>query len=142
MKTFFFLFLMMGVLLVVGCSDNATAPTTSGGIGGGTGGGGGNTGGVTFTVTLQQVDQDNYQFIFTPSTGAVINTITANCAAANINNEQVQGDGTTVWNNNNPAGVTVPANILAQGQQWTFTIVGKVGSSTGAAYTATANLTI
>ncbi len=142
MKTFFFLFLMMGVLLVVGCSDNATAPTTGGEGGGGTGGGGGNTGGVTFTVTLTQVDQNNYQFVFTPSTGVVINTITANCAAANINNEQVQADGTTVWNNNNPAGVTVPANILAQGQQWTFTIVGKVGSSTGAAYTATANLTI
>lgn len=142
MKKFFFLFLVMGVLLVVGCSDKATAPTGSGGIGGGGNGGGGNTGGVTFTVTLQQVDQDNYQFVFTPNTGAVINTITANCAAANINNEQVAGDGTTVWNTNNPAGVTVPANILAQGQKWTFTIVGKVGSSTGAAYTATANLTI
>lgn len=136
MKTFFFLFLMMGVLLVVGCSDNATAPT-----GGGFGGGGGNTGGVTYTVSLAQDQQQQYFFEFKPSVDAVITTITGNCAAAGINNEQVTDDGTTVYNANNPAYVG-PITVLAQGQQWTFTIAGKLGSSTGAAYTVTANYTV
>lgn len=139
MKKLFSLFLIMGVFIVVGCSDNATGPAGGGGFGGG---GGGNTGGVTFTVTLTQVDQDNYQFVFKPSTAVVINTITANCAAANVNNEQVAGDGTTVFNNNDPAGVNVPANILAVGQQWSFTIAGKLGSSTGTAYSSTATFTV
>jgi hypothetical protein len=136
MKKFFSLFLMISTLLAFSCSDDATGPG-GGGIGGGGGGGG-----VTFTVTLTQVDQNNYQFVFTPSTSVVINSITATCAAANINNQAVPGDGTTVWSNNDPAGVNVPANILAVGQQWSFTIVGKQGSSTGAAYTSTANFTI
>ena len=138
MKKIFSLFLMVFALFAFSCSDDATAPNT-----GGLGGGGGNGGGsVTFTVNLQQIDQDNYQFVFAPSTGVVINTITANCPAANINNEQVTGDGTTVFNTNDPAGVNVPANILAQGQVWTFTIAGKIGSSTGTAYSSTANHTI
>jgi hypothetical protein len=139
MKKIFSLFLMVFALIAFSCSDDVTAPSGGGGLGGGGNGGGG---GVTFTVTLQQIDQDNYQFVFAPSTGVVINTITANCPAANINNEQVAGDGTTVFNTNDPAGVNVPANILAQGQVWTFTIAGKIGSSTGTAYSATANHTI
>lgn len=137
MKKFFFLFLMMGVLLVVGCSDNATAPAGGGGLGGG----GGTTGSVTYTVSLAQDQQQQYFFEFKPSVDAVITTITGNCAAAGINNEQVTDDGTTVYNANNPAYVG-PITVLAQGQQWTFTIVGKIGSSTGAAYTATANFTV
>ena len=139
MKKFFFLFLITGVLLVIGCSDNATAPTTGGGGTGG--GGGGNTGGVTYTVSLAQDQQQQYFFEFKPSVDAVVNTITANCAAAGVNNEQVTDNGTTVYNANNPLYVG-PITVLAQGQQWTFTIVGKLGSSTGAAYTATANFTV
>jgi hypothetical protein len=138
MKKIFSLFLMLSALIAFSCSDDAVSPNGGGGLGGGGNGGGG----VTFTVTLQQIDQDNYQFVFAPSTGVVINTITANCPAANINNEQVTGDGTTVFNTNDPAGVNVPANILAQGQVWTFTIAGKIGSSTGTAYSSTANHTI
>ena len=137
MKKFFFLFLMMGVLLVVGCSDNATAPTGGGGFGGG----GGGNGSVTFTVSLVQDQQQQYYFRFTPSVDAVINTITANCAAAGVNNEQVQGDGTTVFNANNPADAG-PVTGLAQGQQWSFTIAGKLGSSTGTAYSSTATFTV
>jgi len=136
MKKLFSLFLLISALISFSCSDDATGP------GGGGFGGGGGGGGVTFNVTIQQIDQDNYQFVFTPSTAVVINTITINCAAANVNNQPVTGDGTTVWNNNNPAGVTVPFNILAQGQKWSFTIAGKLGSSTGTAYTVTATCDI
>ena len=136
MKKIFSLFLIMGVLIVVGCSDNATGPTT-----GGLGGGGGTTGGVTYTVSLAQDQQQQYFFEFKPSVDAVINTITGNCAAAGINNEQVTDDGTTVYNANNPAYVG-PITVLAQGQQWSFTIAGKIGSSTGTAYSSTATFTV
>lgn len=137
MKNFFSLLLMFGALIVVGCSDDAVGPT---GTGGGLGGGG-TVGGVTYTVSLAQDNQQQYYFEFKPSVDAVINTITANCAAAGINNEQVTDNGTTVYNANNPAYVG-PITVLAQGQQWSFTITGKIGSSTGTAYTVTANLTV
>lgn len=81
------------------------------------------------------------QIWFKPSTSVVINTITANCPAAGVNNEQVTADGTTVFTANDPAYIG-PVSGLAQGQQWNFSIVGKVGSSNGASYTATANITI
>lgn len=71
----------------------------------------------------------------------VINTITANCPAAGVNNEQVTDNGTTVYDANNPAYVG-PITVLAQGQKWDFSIVGKVGSSTGASYTSTTSITI
>ncbi|MEO8230887.1 MAG: hypothetical protein ABI638_01300 [Ignavibacteriota bacterium] len=137
MKKLFSLFLIMGVLIVVGCSDNATGPAGGGGFGGG----GGGNGSVTFTVSLVQDQQQQNFFRFTPNADAVINTITANCAAANVNNEQVQADGTTVYNANNPVDVG-PVTGLAQGQQWSFTIAGKLGSSTGTAYSVTANFTV
>ena len=139
MKKFFSLLLIMGALIIVGCGDDAAGPT---GAGGGLGGGGnGGGGGVTYTVTLAQDNQQQNYFEFKSSVDAVINTITANCAAANVNNEQVTDNGTTVYNANNPAYVG-PITVLAQGQQWTFTIAGKLGSSTGSAYTATANFTV
>lgn len=138
MKKIFSLFLLISALITFSCSDDATGPGGGGGFGGGGGGGGGS---VTFTVSLVQDQQQQYYFRFTPSVDVVINTITANCAAANVNNEQVQADGTTVFNANNPADVG-PITVLAQGQQWSFTVVGKLGSSTGTAYTANTNYTV
>jgi len=139
-KLFFALCLMICFIALFGCSDNATGPSTGGGpgtIGGGPGTGGG---GVTFTVTVVQDQQGNF-FSFTPSTPVVINTVTANCPAAGVTNEQVTADGTTVYSANSPAYVG-PVNALAQGQQWSFTISGKLGSSTGTAYTVTANCNV
>jgi len=135
MKKIFSLFLILGALFAFSCSDDATSPNS-----GGIGGGGGGTGGVTYTVTVAQDNQQQLFFEFKPSVDAVITTITANCAAANVNNEQVTDNGTTVYNANNPAYVG-PITVLAQGQQWTFTIAGKLGSSTGTAYSVTANYT-
>lgn len=136
MKKIFSVFIMISAFIAFSCSDNATGPTIGGGIGGG-----GNTGGVTYTVTLAQDNQQQYYFEFKPNVDAVINTITANCPAANVNNEQVSDNGTTVYNANNAAYVG-PITVLAQGQQWTFTIAGKLGSSTGTAYSVTANYTV
>ena len=138
MKKFLSLFLILGFLALIGCSDDATAPNNGGGLGGGGNGGGG---GVTFTVSLAQDQQQQYYFEFKPSTAVVINTITANCAAAGVNNEQVTDNGTSVYDANNPAYVG-PINVLAQGQQWSFTIAGKLGSSTGTAYSVTTNYTV
>lgn len=137
MKKIFYFFLSLTLFLVIGCGDDATGPNT-GALGGGIGGGGGN---VTFTVNLAQDQQQQYYFEFKPSTPVVINTITANCPAAGINNEQVTDNGTTVYDANNPAYVG-PITVLAQGQQWTFTIAGKLGSSTGTAYSVSANFTV
>lgn len=138
MKKIFSLFLIISALISFSCSDNSTDPNGTGGIGGG-----GNTGSVTFTVSLIQDAQQNYFFEFKPSVNIVINTITANCAAANVNNEQVTDNGTTVYSSTDPAYVQVPdPNVLAQGQKWTFVIAGKLGTSTGTAYSVTANYTV
>jgi|WetSurMetagenome_2_1015567.scaffolds.fasta_scaffold00867_6 hypothetical protein len=141
MKKLFSLFLLISALISFSCSDDATAPTGSGGIGGG---GGGNTGGVTYTVSLVQDNQtQKYYFEFKPSVAVVINTITINCAAANVNNAQVTDNGTTVYTSTDMAYVEIPdPNVLAQGQKWTFTIAGKLGTSTGTAYSVSAECTI
>ena len=141
MKKIFSLFLFLSILIAFSCSDDATGPTT-GGIGGI--GGGGTGGGVTYTVSLVQDQQtQKYYFEFKPSVAVVINTITINCAAANVSNVQVQDNGTTVYSGTEPGYVEIPdPNVLAQGQQWSFTIAGKLGSSTGTAYSVTATCTI
>ncbi len=139
MKKLTIFLLFCGALLISSCSDDA-APTGSGGFGG-PGGGGGGTGNVTYTVAVVQDQQQQYFFEFKPSTGATVESITGNCAAAGVNNETVQGDGTTVYSSTSPAYIG-PVTNLAQGQQWTFVIKGKVGSSTGAAYTANASLNL
>lgn len=130
--------LLMIAAIAVGCSDNPTAPTNGGGIGGG---GGGNSGSVVFTVSVVQDQAAQNYFEFKPNTSVTINTITANSPAAGVNNEQITDDGTTVYDANNPAYVG-PVNVLAPGQQWTFTITGKIGSNNGASYSVTTNFTV
>ncbi|MCL6494464.1 MAG: hypothetical protein K6T54_06735 [Ignavibacterium sp.] len=130
--------LLIIAAIAVGCSDNPTAPTNGGGIGGS---GGGNTGSVVYTVSVVQDQAAQNYFEFKPNIAVTINTITANCPAAGVNNEQVTDDGTTVYDANNPAYVG-PVNVLALGQQWTFTITGKIGSNNGASYSVTTNFTV
>lgn len=144
MKKLYLLCLALCFLVLYGCSNDSAGPTQAGGFGGGTNGGGntgGGGGGVTFTVALKQDQQQQTYFEFTPSTAVVINSITANCPEAGVTNEQVTDDGTTVYDANDPAYVG-PLTGLAQGQHWSFTIEGKIGSSTGTAYTATTNFTV
>lgn len=136
MKKLFSLFIIISAIIAFSCNDNSTGVNNGGSLGGGGGGGG-----VTFTVSLAQDNQQQYYFEFKPSTGAVITSITVNCAAAGVNNQNVPGDGTTVFTTNEPAYIG-PVTGLAVGQKWDFTIAGKIGSSTGAAYSSTASLTI
>jgi hypothetical protein len=136
MKKIFSLFLIISALIAFSCSDDATGPG-----GGGLGGGGNGGGGVTFTISIvQDANQDRY-FEYKPSTAVVLNSITANCAAANVNNETITGDGTTVYSSTSPIYVG-PLTVVATGQQWAFNIKGKLGSSTGTAYDVTTNYTI
>lgn len=135
MKNILSFFLILSLLTLIGCSDDTTDPNGSSGWGSG--------GGITFTVSLVQDNNQAYWFEFKPSTGAVINTVTINCTAANVTNEQVQGDGTTVFTSTNPAYIQIPdPTVLAQNQVWSFTIAGKIGSSTGTTYSVTATCKI
>ncbi|MBK9334099.1 MAG: hypothetical protein IPM96_17255 [Ignavibacteria bacterium] len=104
-------------------------------------GGGGGTGNVTFTTNVVQ-DQGVIYFQFVPSTGVTLTKITANCPQAQISNEVINGDGTTVYTQAAPMLLNTTGVTLAQGQQWTFVIEGKVGSATGTAYTSNVNYTI
>jgi len=136
MKKIFTIIPLIFLLFYSGCSDDSgsTATDPFGGGGGGT-----NTGNVTFTVAVVQDNQQVY-FEFKPSTGVVINTIRGVCAALAID-ETVNADGTTVYSQTSPAYVG-PIEGLQSGSSFVFTITGKVGSSTGTAYTSTVNFTV
>lgn len=149
MKKIIMTFIPIIFVLIWGCSSNSSGNNPTNPFGGGTTGGGntggGNNGGgngnVTFTVSVIQNQQQNY-FQFIPNTGITLDMATVSCAALNVNNQQVQGDGKTVFSNANPLWIG-PINVnLQAGQQWTFTLSGKIGSSTGQAYNSTVNYTV
>ena len=138
MKKFFFLLLMIGVLIVVGCKDNTTGPTT-GGFGGG---GGGNTGGVTFTMgTTQGSQQGNTMFTFRPSTDITITSVNIKLPAQQFEDPLTNPNPNEVYNSQNTYQIEEYTGVQS-GQQWEFVFVGKLGSSTGTAYTVTTNYTI
>jgi hypothetical protein len=139
MKKFFFLFLITGVLLVIGCSDNATGPTNSGGLGG-TGGGGG--GSVTFTMgTTQGSQQGNTMFTFKPSVDITITTVNIKLPAQQFEDPLTNPNPNEVYTSQNTYQIEEYTGVQS-GQQWQFVFVGKLGSSTGAAYTKTVDWTI
>ncbi|HRI84766.1 MAG TPA: hypothetical protein PK536_04890 [Ignavibacteria bacterium] len=138
MKKIYLALTLVLAIIMSSCSSNSTSG--SGGIIT-PGGGGGNTGNVTFNTSLVQ-DQGVIYFQFIPSTGVVLTKITASCPQAQISNEVINGDGTTVYSQSNPMLLNTTGVTIAQGQQWTFIIEGKVGSSSGAAYTTTVNYTV
>ncbi|MBK7631876.1 MAG: hypothetical protein IPJ23_14440 [Ignavibacteriales bacterium] len=136
MKKIFSLFLIMGVLLVLGCSDNATGPNT-GGLGGG-----GTTGGVTFTIgQTQGSQQGSTMFTLKPSVDVTITTITAKLPAQQFEDLLTNPNPDAVVSSQNTYELEEYTGVQA-GQQWQFVFVGKIGSSTGAAYTVTANYTV
>ena len=132
---------VFSLLFFAGCSNDA-APTGTGGggLGGGGGNGGGGNGTVTFQVATQQGQNGGIDFVFTPSTNVTLTQIAVSLPAQNFN-DNVQGDGTTVFGPQNAFSVG-EYNGTASGQQWTFVITGKIGSATGTAYNVTSNFTI
>ena len=135
MKKFLVAIIVGFALFYSGCNNDSG----SGGVDPFGGGGGGGTGNVTFTVTTQQ-GQQGVDFVFTPSTNVTVTQVTVSLPAQGFQ-ENVQGDGTTVFGPGNAFSVGEYTGV-ASGQQWTFQVTGKIGSATGTAYNVTANLTI
>lgn len=101
----------------------------------------GGSGNVTFAVAIVQDNQQQLFFDFKPSTSVVLTKMTGNCPAANVNNDVIQGDGTTVYSSNNPIYVG-PLTVVQSGQQWSFRFEGKIGNAQGQAYDVTTNYTV
>ncbi len=128
--------------IFIGCNKDSGGTTTdpfNSGTGGTTGG---TTGSVTFQVQIVHDQQGTNYFEFSPSTSVTITKITANCAQAGINNEEVQGDETTLYDQTSPADVPITGVTLQTGQTWSFVIVGKIGGSTGEAYSSNVSHTV
>jgi len=137
MKKSINLFLIGLVLLFSSCGkdDDKNNNPLNPGIGG--------TGSVSFTVALAQDEQQDLYFEFTPSTNVVITSMSAQCQTLGFNDtvtdDQIPDD---IFGPNQPLYVGPITLNLEQGQQWTFTMQGKVGSATGQAFTATTNFTV
>lgn len=129
-------FVILGFIVgFIGCKKEVN-PVDSGG-GGFLGGGN-----VTMTVALVQNNQGEQLFLFKPSADVVVSEVKVQCADQQID-DTVQADGQTVYTK--AEGFSVgPLNqdILQTGQQWKFTVKGKIGSSTGTAYSVSLNYTI
>lgn len=138
MKNFFFLFLMISAIIAFSCSDNATGPTTGGIGGGGLGGGGGS---VTFTIGTKQGQQGGVIFTFTPSANVTVTTATLRLPAQQYEDVLTNPDPNAVFTAQNVYDLDEYTGVVA-GQQWTVTFVGKLGSSSGTAYTVTSNYTV
>jgi hypothetical protein len=137
MKKILNLFLLGIVLLFSSCSkdDGKDNNPLNPGVGG--------EGNVSFTVALAQDDQQNLFFEFTPSTNVVISSMSAQCQALNLNetvtDEEIPDD---IFGPQQPLYVGPLTVDLQQGQQWSFTMQGKIGSATGQAFNASANFTV
>jgi hypothetical protein len=135
MKKLFSLLLTGIILLFSSCSkdDDKNNNPLNPGIGGN----------VTFTAALAQDDQQDLYFEFTPSANVVITSMSAQCLALNLNetvgDDEIPDD---IFGPNQPLYVGPITENLQQGQQWTFTMQGKVGSATGQAFSATTNFTV
>lgn len=140
-KIISFLFIFL-IFAFAGCSKKNNPLSSNNGEGFGILGGGSGTTSVTFNISVVQDQQQNIYFEFTPNSTVTLTSITFNCAAANITNQQVQGDGTTLYSDTNPIDVGPVTVSLQTGQKWTFTVKGKMGSQNGQNYTTNTSYTV
>ena len=138
MKRIFSLFLILTAMVAFSCSDDAVSPNGGGGLGGGGGNGGG---GVTFTIGTKQGQQGGIVFTFKPSTDVTLTTATLKLPAQQYEDVLTNPDPSTVFTAQNVYDLDEYTGVVS-GQQWTITFVGKLGSTTGTAFTVTANYTI
>ncbi len=140
MKCLLSVFMVLLLFLFTSCSSNSNPTSAGGGIGGPNGGG--NPGTVTFTMSTKPgATQGGTLFVTTPSVAVVITSLTISLPAQNLN-DPFTGDGTTVFPANQPQTLPQEYTGVASGQKWVFTFTGKLGSSTGTAFTVTSNFTI
>ena len=138
MKKLLIVFLPLLFIFFNGCSNNGTGTGSDPFGGGGIGGGG--TGSVTWTISQRQGDNGGIMFTAKPSVAVTVTSVAISLPAQNFN-DPVQGDGQTVYQPGQFYDISEYTGV-ASGQQWTFAFQGKVGSSTGTAYTANSNYTV
>jgi len=135
MKKLLTLIIVTFALFYSGCSND------SGGTGTDPfGPGGGGTGNVTFTITVEQ-GQQGINFRLKPSQSITVTTITVSLPAQNFTDPITNPNPDEVFDTANGF-VVGEYTGTASGQQWTFAVQGKIGSSTGTAYNVTSNFTI
>jgi hypothetical protein len=135
MKYLVSILMVAGIFFFTSCK-NDSSPTNTGGFGGPGPGGGGS---VTFAIS-QQAGQQGIVFYGSPSVAVVVTSVAVSLPAQTFT-DNVPGDGTTVFPANQAVSIREYTGV-ASGQKWVFVFTGKLGSSTGAAYTATANYTV
>ncbi len=133
MKKIFILGLTITLVTLIGCSNDS--PTSAnGGLGGGpTGTGGGAN--VTFTTAAVQDNQGQFYFELKPSTDIVLDQVRAQCPAIGVD-ETLQDTSGDVYNSTDPIYVG-PVQGIQSGQEWTFNLMGKIGTANGQQYNET-----
>jgi hypothetical protein len=139
MKNLVSVFTILLMFLFTSCKSDSSNPTSTGigGLGGPGGGGGNNS--VAFTIS-QQPGNTGVVFFAAPSVAVVITSVAVSLPAQSFT-DTVPGDGTTVFAANVAVSIREYTGV-ASGQKWTFVFIGKLTSSTGTAFTATANYTV
>ena len=125
MKKIIYLVCLASLIAIIGCGSNPTGPEMgSGGLGSGSGNGNGN-GNVNIQVQGQQDGMGNYIFSLNPSVEVTFSKITASVPAANYT-ENFDFTGQGQWQaNNNQGFLAYDANVIEQGQAWSFKFDGK-----------------
>ncbi|GAB4287848.1 MAG: hypothetical protein Kow0098_04930 [Ignavibacteriaceae bacterium] len=139
MKNIKLIILILTLFIYAGCNKDGTGSVTNP-IGGGTTGGG-NTGGVTIQVQGADDQQGNYIFSLNPSQEATFTTITASVAAEQY---EESFDFTQIGQfpaNTYTGFLQYPSNVIFQGQQWQFRLVGRTVNG-GTDFDVTVNYTI
>jgi len=141
MKKLAIAILFISSFYLVGCKSDTVTNPTGGGGGFGGGGGGGGTGNVTFTVsTTQGSQQDFTNFLIKPSVNVTVTTVVVSLPAQSFTFTETNPNPDVVFNTTDGFQIEDYQGVAA-GQQWTFKITGKIGSSTGQAYDVTVNYT-
>ena len=140
MKIILSVFMVLFLFLFASCKSDSSPTNANGGIGGlgGNGGGGGNNS-VTFTVS-QQTGNTGIVFFASPSVAVVITSVAVSLPAQSFT-DTVPGDGTTVFPANQAVSIREYTGVTS-GQKWTFVFTGKLGGTTGTAFSSTANYTV
>ena len=138
MKIIFSVFTIFCLFLFNSCSNNSGNPTGTGGGGGGVGGGGGG-GSVTFGIT-QAAGNTGIIFYATPSAAVVITNVNVSVPAAQYTKDFPDATG-TVYQANKAVEINEFTGV-ASGQKWVFVFTGKLGSTTGTAFSVTSNYTV
>lgn len=146
MKRIFSLLLILTAIISFSCGDDAVSPNGGGGLGGGGGNGGG---GVTFTMgtTQQGTQAGGVFFTFKPSVAVTATSLTFKLPAQSFETTLTNTTPTDVFDANteyiaDPGDGSFEFTGVQSGQKWQFVFVGKLGSSTGAAYTQTVDWTV